>query len=677
MHLLRLFFLFVVLGCGTLFLVKKLSFSQFAAPFVTIVGTTSALYVFSLFNFLKQGLIFIVVLLLILGVFSFLKWPFKSKSEKFQLTPPLVTWIFIFLFLAVYTVGTLFYEWDEFSYWGVIFRYLMATNHLPDLASNMLINTYPPFTALIQYFVGSIVGNFESSAYLAQMLLSFSAVIALIPNNKWNDWKKYIVVLGLCILSVFPFGLTFQSLYVDVTLGLLFGVGLTSSVFNDNCSRERISTLILASIALILTKPLGIFFASICICVLFVDLLIKNNPTHSISGIIRSAFRILIKPQFLILVGISLFAFLSWNFHSKQFNNTKINFSINANPVTSSEIYPGDPASYLASLNEQSALFDKKSYVLNQPVEINISLASVLRTFTVNIPYRTKLIIQNFINTISMPTFGIVKISPLNALFIILFISLLIQITLPITHRKESNLPQNTIIIFIGFIIYCFALLFAYIYYFPPISGIDAPCLSRYLASYLLGWWFLIICMLYQQKAIEIPGLKIQVSNIIITILVFVLVLTIPLSAYIHSPNTPDDSRRFEVNRISKAITNIITREDKIYDVWQVDSYFGLSHFMMKYNLTPIATNNFGWRLSPTFSEEDIKVYGNTTEMSPSEWLELLIDQHYTYVLINTSDTLFWKEYGSLFTGYEDKNTPQLFSVTSSGLINVPIKIKY
>lgn len=674
MYLLRILFLFVVIGSGILFLIRKLSVSQFLAPFITIAGITTVLYVFALLGFLKQGLFITTVALLILGILSFLNWPSKKPLEKLRISPPLLAWIVAFLIIAVYTTGTFFYKWDEFSYWGLIYRYLMRTNHLPDLASNFLVTDYPPFTVLFQYFVGTLVKNAESSAYFAHILLAFSAIIAILPNKKWHDWKKYSAFLLLCVLSVFSMDLRFQSLYVDLILGLLFAVGLTSSVFNDDLSTERAVTIGLASVALILTKPLGLLFTVVCIGILYFDVLLKTYKITSIRDFFTYFLKPIVKPQILLIFGLILLAAISWNIHSKQFNNTNVHLSFNSNQVSSSDIYPGDPYYYLANLEKQEDVYNKNVNILNKPMQIDISLVDTLRVFTVNIPYRTKLIIQNFIENISVNSFGTIKITTLTALLIILGVALLSHFTIPSMKRKGSRSFQINLILSFGLVVYSFALLFAYIYYFPPISGIAAPSVNRYLSSYLLGWWLLIVCILHQQESIETPIFNVQAPSIISLALIAIMVLAIPLSTYIHTPNSIDP-QRLEVNRIYKAVGGLFSSEDKVYDLWQVDTDQGLGFYMMRYYLSPIASNNFGWRLSEN-KNEDVKD-GTLIEIDPNEWLKLLNDQNYTYVLVSTSDELFWNEYGMLFDTFENKNTPQLFSVTPTGLIKVPIQIKY
>jgi hypothetical protein len=677
MAVLKIIFLFFILGAGILFLTKKLHFSQFLAPLVTICGITTILYIFSLANFLYQGVIFTIVLLILLGIISFINWPKNGSHEKWKISPALVAWIIVFFVIAFFTIGTLFYAWDEFTYWGVIYKYLMATNHLPDLASNFFITNYPPFTALFQYFVAKIIGNQESSAYFAQLLMSFAAIIAILPVKKWRGWKKYTLVFVISCLSVFLFDFKFQSLYVDQLIALFFAAGLSSALFNKNLSADRTTTVIFASIALILSKPLNILFALVLVVILYADYLHKNFELDTVKKFFKSIFKPLAKPQIFILITLSLIAAVSWNVHTAQFNNKKVIISINEPPVNSADIFPWYPDKYTNELINQDAASREDTLLFNHPQEIKISFAGLLRNFTINAPYRTKLIISSFITNIAVTPYWTSHIPVLVMLMIILGISFLSNLLMKKERRKEHSLTRTNFILLAGIILYSLLLFFAYIYYFGQSDGTTAPSLQRYLASYVLGWWLLVICSIYLQDSSRIPGLEIDSSTAMNSVLLLIMLFVVPVSTYLHLPETPD-VQRFKVNQIYEDVAGSLTAKDKVYDVWQVDSYSGLYHYMMKYFLTPIPSNNYGWQLGQRKKQND-DLY--TTPLTPNQWLKFLNDQHYTYVLVSTSDYAFWQRYGSIFDTYSEIKTnegvivPQLFSVTSKGLVNVPLDL--
>jgi hypothetical protein len=154
------------------------------------------------------------------------------------------------------------------------------------------------------------------------------------------------------------------------------------------------------------------------------------------------------------------------------------------------------------------------------------------------------------------------------------------------------------------------------------------------------------------------------------------MLFVIPFSDYFHLPTAPDP-QRFKVNQIYKDIASTLTAQDKVYDVWQVNSYSGLYFYMMKYYLTPIPSNNYGWQLGQRKTKDDLF----TAPLTPNQWLQLLNNLHYTYVLVTTSNDGFWQTYGSIFNSHSDVKTkdgviiPQLFSVTPTGLVKVPVDL--
>jgi hypothetical protein len=148
--------------------------------------------------------------------------------------------------------------------------------------------------------------------------------------------------------------------------------------------------------------------------------------------------------------------------------------------------------------------------------------------------------------------------------------------------------------------------------------------------------------------------------------LVILFILLIPASTYIHLPFSPDPTR-FEVNRIYKKISQVnFQAHDKVYEVYSgvplKDQ--GYRHYIMRYFLTPIPSNNIGWSIGE--NEEENRY---TIDLTPSEWMELLNTKGYTYVLVSESDTKFWDRYKELFDQYSlDFTQPQLFKVTKDKL---------
>jgi hypothetical protein len=377
-----------------------------------------------------------------------------------------------------------------------------------------------------------------------------------------------------------------------------------------------------------------------------------------------------------MLFVLPLAALISWNLHAAQFENKKIIYSLTDDSITSADIFPWHPSDYKNALENQDSENRINTLTYNYPQEIKINLKGLFTNFTANAPYRTKLIIQSYIENFSEIPYDNSKLTVFYLFLIILGISIIYNKFFIEDEKKAKTITRINIWLTLGLLIYCFLLLFAYIYYFGPYEGTSSPSLQRYLGSYLLGWWLLDVCLIYGQTPVVIQGHEINSSSIINIVLLISLLVIIPFSKYFHLPTSPD-VERFEVNKIYKLVTSSLTSNDKVYDVWQIDSQEGYCFYIMKYYLTPIPSNNFGWQLGPKMPENDMY----TLPLTAKQWLQLLNDQHYTYVLISTSDNSFWERYGSLFNThletetYEGYIVPQLFSVTPTGLINVPLDL--
>ena len=159
MEFLRALFFFILILGEIIFLIRKLGFPSHLAPLVVILSNTLLLFLFSLINLLKVGTylcLFLSVGLSILGILSFPK-PKTENSRLFTETNlPLFVFVFLFFVGFLYTRGTLFYAWDDYSHWGVIFKYLTEAIHLPTNTDTVAL-TYPPLTALWQFFTAILI----------------------------------------------------------------------------------------------------------------------------------------------------------------------------------------------------------------------------------------------------------------------------------------------------------------------------------------------------------------------------------------------------------------------------------------------------------------------------------------------------------------------------------------
>jgi hypothetical protein len=218
---------------------------------------------------------------------------------------------------------------------------------------------------------------------------------------------------------------------------------------------------------------------------------------------------------------------------------------------------------------------------------------------------------------------------------------------------------------------YCIFLVLAYIFTFPPYRAILLHSEYRYLAPYLLGWWLFLIGHIFQSATDQTEK---HAQNIASTFLIGVVLagmLFIPLKNFISLPPDPN-AERLRANSIYKTISQIqFSPDDRIYDIFQEEtSDQGRNHLIMRYLLTPIATNTHGWELGTITSLKDYL----TVPLKPQEWMRLLNDQGYTYVLVSAANDNFWSNYGSLFDHYATDEGAQLFRVKPDHLERVDLR---
>ena len=660
--------LFIAFIGNLLFFAKQCRFPVAASPLLIFLLYTILLYIFALFNGLQLGLWIlyaIAILLSGLGFYALIKnWP----ERKEVLSTPFYISILLFIAVWLYTRYSVFWKWDEFSHWGVMWKTLMTTNQVPQEFGTVVF-PYPPFTALYQYLIAKALGFQEANAYFAQMLVFIYAILAMMPNK-----KKWTIYNGLIFftagISIHFFDYYIQSMYVDGLMGALFACALVHILWEDEDNLSSFLCILLTSVALVLTKPTGVlFFGGITLLFLLKKALpllhrMKRMSDYSRKSIAFSA----------ILIIVPLLTLFSWNSYSDGMTSQPKEFTLHGQTQEFTDIFPQFGGEYEIDLKQQQ-IEQNTSNLTGKVDPQHIAVEDVLKSFTVAAPARSKQILNAMVAKFGDPQLsGIPKVSYYHLLIVLLLLIAFESVLLSFsqqTQRKKTLIPIH-ICLFVGFIAYFVFLYLTYVFHFDAHEAIDAPSFLRYLGTYLLGWWLLIITILLYLLGLSNHENGIQKTKLSIITLCTVLILVIKPGAYLHLPM---DFRpeRIRVNHTYKFVQDgIFTEEDKVFHIWVEDEQSeGFEHFMMRYYLTPIPSNRYGWMLG----EVDKKVNEFMVALSPEEWLDLLNTQEYTYVMISYADGLFWETYGSLFDQYEriSEGVPQLFKVTNSQLISVSL----
>jgi len=650
------FILFFLLFLGSiLFVVRKLRFSQALAPLVVILGNTLILYIFSLCNLLLTGTYFLIGINLLMGVLSFINLPKLKEGREFKFGFALIAWTAIFFILIAFTRDLELYSWDEFSFWGAFTKYLLATNHLPDAQSNFLYINYPPFMGLFQYFVSTVVGKQEAVVYFSHMLLNFSALLAIFPGAGQKNWKKSLFFFLVGALSIVAVDLKFQSLYVDLPIGLLFAVALATIGFTKKLSSDGFVVVLFSATAMTLMKPLSPFFSFVVLAYLFYKMVREFYSSVSNGKLLASLFQPFKSLWFLLLLLIPIATTISWSVHLAPYSHSSINITMNDVPT-------------VGSLTNQELELKTNSELLGEPRQINFSIKGFLNIFSVNADNRTKLIINSFVSKIFATPYYAFPITIVEiVIFAILLSMLFARLAKAHAPYESKAIQESAVFLGISWGAYTLLLLFLYIYYFFPSEAVSTPCLDRYSSSFLIGWWLYILSFGYSTDSVKIPLLDLKAIDAIIGVILIGLLIKMPVQNYFHYPYTPDSQRKVIEEMYLEVSSDISSGDEKVYIVFNNDFTEGFSHLLMKYYLIPLPSNNFGWDLGETNNE--VNLY--KVDFSMEEWMQLLQEQDYTHVLICSADDAFWKNYGDLFDSYSTTHYPQLFLVTSKLLIRL------
>ncbi len=672
MEYIRFALFLIAVFAEILFVVRFFHFEKHIAPLAVILSNTLLLYLFALIDLLQVGFYTCAVIaaccIILLIVFK--KPVIKANDEKLFELLPVIGFLIVCLITFLYTRGTLFYLWDEFSHWGVIYKYLMVVQHLPvnaEVVSNT--NPYPPFSTLWQYLASMAISYKEENAYFAHTILQFSAIIACFPRPNKKHWGQYILFIIAAILPVFYFGygFRFHALYVDLLLGLLLAAGFAQLPFRGRQSLSHFITVLLIASSLPLIKTTGVIFSGILI-VMEIFWLFKSKDYQ-----LGNFSRILSNWRIILLLIIPIGLWLSWNIFTNDMGSGQTKLTIRNNPIKSTEIYPWDPSEYMNTYLNKERDF-RKNVLLGNDVENKLSVQEIIKAFTVNTPYEIQITAENFISKFSE---GITESHAYSSKYFLSGIILVLFITYLLFSKYKNDYKITfgiyTLLIACGFILYCAALYLAYAFFFTQRGGgLEAASLERYLGSYLIAWWIFNLAAIYSvSNEMEVGSLNVF-SKTLVFLVTLGLFFYLPTNLYIHLPPTPESSR-FEINKMSKILLQgPVTSKDKVYDVYYgIENDYGIRHFMLRYYLTPIPTNYLDFNIRTEVPDTDHV----TMILSPEEWLGLLNSQHYTYVLVSHSDPLFWNQYGKLFNTYlEDLNQPQLFKVTDEGLTFVPLE---
>ena len=189
--------------------------------------------------------------------------------------------------LAVFAVRQpMFYQWDEFTFWGSAAKVTFENKALyPTVESNMVTTAYPPALPLLVNMFQLLAGSFsEWVGYFAYAVFVLACVCTICGEEETDNIKN-VLLLGVAVFLPFFFEVGAASgvastvllnLQADLILGALFGA-ILAVYFRGKKNPANFVQLVLLFAVLSLIKDMGMALGLIAAGVIAMDLLFIGN----------------------------------------------------------------------------------------------------------------------------------------------------------------------------------------------------------------------------------------------------------------------------------------------------------------------------------------------------------------------------------------------------------------
>lgn len=566
------------------------------------------LYFFGILNLLKGGIYVVIVIGVISLIFcSYNIFSNKKVFIKNILTPGLAVFVILLLIARWGQRGRLLTSWDEFTQWGTVVKNMYIFNALgnhPEATTTF--KSYPPGTALIEYFFCKISGSFtEGNLYRAMNILYFSLVIPIFSNLKWKDFSKIIIRFILILILPLAF---YQDFYTIITVDAILGVVFASILINyyvNEISAFKIIYISLALFTLTIIKASGFGLGIICLMIISIDaLFIKRKEIISyMNKIGHGSVTILILMCPLIFTLISKY---SWSIYLKVTKTLETRDIGQINFHNVKDIFSGVAPEYQ------------------------------ITTFKKFVTYLT----QHFLTDYT------IKITYIGWISLLIVISI-IFVDFVCSEEEKGRYKVTVITIFIGCAIYDMSLMILYALTFSVSEATSLASCSRYMSTYTLGILIFLVSIVCLKEQTGHTKLKTSFSLCILLLLLLIVNITPIADITILARSnikTTIKSRKFYTDIIKiKHVLN--PKVDRVYIISGGSN--GHYYWGLRYDITPIRTNTTAsWSIGKPYYKGDVY----TQDISLKQWEDNLKRQ-YNYVYIFRHNNSFNRIYGKAFEG--------------------------
>ncbi|MDR0852172.1 MAG: hypothetical protein LBN36_06730, partial [Clostridiales Family XIII bacterium] len=597
-----LFFLLLIGGACFVNAFAKTSFGL-SLPIFTLCSVV-LLYICGMVNALVGG-VYVLAAITIAGfIFASVRLIHRQMSFRNLFSSSgIIAFAILFFVLWLFDFNKFYIEWDNFSHWGIMAKEMVRLDAFYNVAgaSPSAHMDYPPALTLFEYLGCKITGGFsEPVTMLSLQVFTLSFMMSVFDHiNIRKQIPKFISLLIIVITVPMILAINevsyYTSIYVDATLGVLFGFGVFTALMHAPGDGRRsyiyqLLLMVLISFVLVSIKQSAVFFlGGIWLCFLVYQIGVCKSK-YDRSGFCFQRKHLLPVITLAASLLAAVIAKVSWSAHLLNVG------------VTGGQFQPSS-----MGLSQLSDLL---------PGNISESQALVIKSF-VNAFFNVSLV--NRPPIIALPYF----------LLLVLLIAVLACLYL---HYKEteSRLVVSSLLIALPVlaIAYAFFMLCCYVFLFGGDEALRLASFERYLSTYFVGAIIAIIMVVATVPKPISGSSKSEKHGSYVWIAIAVVFLSI----------VPPPQYTNMLYPFSIAETQYWTKElygntkewsrelDESTDkVWYISEWSnGYDYFITRYATAPLQMNGYStWSIGTPQDEKD---FYTRADIDKEKWAEMLID---------------------------------------------------
>ncbi len=573
---------------------------------------------------------------------------FKRSSDlmlkfKESISLPVIFFIVVSAWTFSHSKQMQFYDWDEFTHWGTSVKSMFLFDQLGTLSPAHTNNpNYPPGLSILGYIASRIGGTWdESDVIWAYQLLFISLLIPILGKFTVRKLGYFSVSLVTLLLSSIVFYDTYQTVYADPLLSLVFGFLLILATSKStSLNWTNFGYFLIALSAFILIKDIALVLSLVPILLVGLNYLVSNNSI-AISRtklIFISAFQTLASA----LVVFTTRFIWTW--------------------FTSAESGESVPSNAIAGAGSRfSALFSTDQNYIRE-------IALIFR--------------ERFFNGALTPWAGI-SLSTFQWILIIVFFLALSAFSSLNKQNQKSNIMFASVIV-LGSLGYLLSLLLSYLTVYSGNMAFSLTSYERYASTYFSGALFYVAAQMSNQifllsESISLHNsdqkrlVKIQIPTGIV-LFFFLLTFYAPngrLTTYAKNPSEFSEKLRSGFENIKHEIWFAkFTEKDKVGIIAQ--HTMGFEYYVLQYESLPasvVPTGNNTWSIGSPSGEND---YWTDQAMNPERWNTYLSKLDYL-IVFKVSDS-FLDEFGQFFEDPPSTTEQGIYRVEHSGTKNILLR---